>query len=105
MVRLAGFQKKYLRGLAHSAKPVVHIGRQGIGDTVIRSTDDALNTHELIKIKFQDFKEKAQKIALCDEIKLRTGAELVGMTGHVALFYRPNKDPKERRITVPERSR
>jgi len=102
MMRLTGFQKKYLRGLAHGQKPVVHIGHQGLTDGVIRSTHDALDAHELIKIKFVDFKEKAQKIAISDEIQGRTGSVLVGMIGHVGVFYRRNEDPEKRRITLPK---
>lgn len=104
MTQLAGFQKKYLRGLAHGAKPVVHIGHQGLTDAVIRTTNEALNTHELIKIKFIDFKEKAQKLELSDEIARRTGSELVGMIGHVGVFFRRNEDPEKRMISVPNRS-
>ncbi|AOY58917.1 MULTISPECIES: YhbY family RNA-binding protein [Desulfococcus] len=101
MTRLTGFQKKYLRGLAHGRKPVVHIGRQGVTDSVIRSTHEALDTHELIKIRFVDFKEKDQKITLSNLIEERTGSELIGMIGHIGVFYRPNEDPEKRRITLP----
>lgn len=102
-MQLAGFQKKYLRGLVHGAKPVVYVGHQGVTDAVIRAADEALNTHELIKIKFVDFKEKAQKAALSSEIERQTGSALVGMTGHVGVFYRRHEDPEQRRITLPER--
>ena len=103
MTQLSGFQKKYLRGLAHGAKPIVYIGNQGLTDAVIRSTNDALDAHELIKIKFIDFKEKEQKVTLSGEIARRTGSELVGMVGHVGVFFRRNEDPEKRRISVPER--
>ena len=104
MPELSGFQKKYLRGLAHGEKPVVHIGHSGVTEAVIRAVNEALNTHELIKIKFVDFKEKAQKVGLSEDIERRTNAEMVGMIGHVAVFFRQNDDPGQRRIAVPERS-
>jgi RNA-binding protein len=103
LTELSGFQKKYLRGLAHGVKPVVHIGHQGVTDAVIRAADDALATHELIKVKFVDFKEKAQKRAISGELEARTGADLVGMIGHVGIFYRPQEDPEKRMIALPER--
>lgn len=103
MTQLSGFQKKYLRGVAHGRKPVVHIGHQGLSDAVVRSIHEALDTHELIKIKFIDFKEKAQKFALSEEIEHRTGSVLVGMVGHVGVFYRRQEDPEKRQVTVPER--
>ena len=59
--KLKGFQKKHLRGLAHKLSPVVYIGKKGVSDTLMKSLEEALNSHELIKIKFVDFKEKNQK--------------------------------------------
>jgi RNA-binding protein len=103
MTSLKGFQKKYLRGLAHSLKPVVQIGREGITEGVIRAIDECLFRHELIKIKFTDFKEKDQKEALTGEFAGKTGSELVGMIGHTAILYRQQADPEKRRITIPAR--
>lgn len=99
-----GFQKRYLRGLAHSLKPVVFIGQKGLTDALIRSTEEALNTHELIKIKFNDFKEKSQKQELSEKIETATKSELVGLVGHVATFYRRHKDPEKRKIVIPKDS-
>ena len=99
---LTGHQKKYLRGLAHGLKPVVQIGWKGLTDALIRALTEALDTHELIKVKFIDFKEKDRKTALCQEIVQRTGAAQVGLVGHTAQFYRPHPDPENRKITLPE---
>ena len=103
MENLKGFQKKYLRGLAHKLKPTVFIGQKGIAEAVIRSTDEALNAHELIKVKFVDFKEKRQKLKISDVLSERVNCQAVGMIGHVAIFYRPHKDPDKRRIKLPEK--
>jgi len=98
---LKGFQKKYLRGLAHSLQPVVFIGQKGLTDALIRSTNEALDTHELIKIKFNDFKEKEQKQDISEKIGITTASEIVGFVGHIATFYRQHKDPEKRKIVVP----
>jgi len=58
MRKLDGYRRKYLRGLAHGLKPVVFIGQKGLTSEVLSSTEKALETHELIKVKFNDFKEK-----------------------------------------------
>jgi RNA-binding protein YhbY len=52
MEKLKGFQRKYLRGLANSMKPVVFIGQKGLTPALRLSTENALNRHELIKVKF-----------------------------------------------------
>ncbi len=103
MTSLKGFQKKYLRGLAHSLKPVVQIGREGITEGVIRAIDECLFRHELIKVKFTDFKEKDQKEAITGEFAGKTDSELVGMIGHTAILYRRQTDPEKRKIAIPAR--
>ncbi|RLB70977.1 MAG: ribosome assembly RNA-binding protein YhbY [Deltaproteobacteria bacterium] len=100
---LQGFQRKYLRGLAHGLKPLVYLGQKGLTDGIISSVDEALELHELVKLKFVDFKEKAQKKELASRIELRTGAELVGIIGNVAIFYRRQPDDEQRTIVLPER--
>jgi len=103
MKELKGFQKKYLRGAAHNLKPVVSVGQKGVTDSLIRSINEALKTHELIKVKFLDFKEKSQKRELIEIIKQKTKTEVVGLIGHVAILFTENKDPEKRRIVLPER--
>ena len=56
---LKGYQKKYLKGLAHGLKPVVFIGQKGLSRNLIGSIHDALDTHELIKVKFVSIDEAA----------------------------------------------
>jgi RNA-binding protein len=101
MTILKGFQKKHLKGLAHGLKPVVQIGKEGCTEGVIRAVDDGLRRHELIKIKFTDFKD--QKEGLTREIEIKTGSERVGIIGHRVILYRPQTDPEKRKITLPQR--
>ena len=98
---LKGFQKKYLKGLAHAYKPVVHIGQKGLSENLAGALEEALESHELIKVKFIDCKEKEQKKALLKQLETTTRCELIGMTGHVAILFRQNRDPEKRKITVP----
>ncbi|MFW5975604.1 MAG: YhbY family RNA-binding protein [Desulfosalsimonas sp.] len=102
MQKLKGYQRTHLRGLAHSIKPLVFIGQKGLSSPVIDAVNEALDAHELIKIKFQDFKEKKQKKQIAGEIEKETEAEMVGMIGHMAIFYRQHQDPVKRKIRMPE---
>jgi RNA-binding protein len=95
-------QAKYLRGMAHGLKPVVFIGQKGLTDALVRSTEEAFDNHELIKIKFIDHKEKKQKIEIAKALEARTGSHLAGMIGHIAIFYRQHRDPEKRKIVLPE---
>ena len=105
MKKLEGFQRKYLRGLAHSMKPVVLIGQNGCSDTVISAINDALSTHELIKVKFIDLKDKEQKKEILDSIEKKSRCENVGMIGHTAILYRQQNDPEKRKIILPKRKK
>ncbi|MBC8419660.1 MAG: ribosome assembly RNA-binding protein YhbY [Desulfobacteraceae bacterium] len=103
MKKLKGFQRKYLRGLAHSLKPIVLIGQKGLTAEVLSSAEKAFERHELIKVKFNDFKEKEEKTEISGRIEKETGAENAGMIGHTVIFYRQQEDPEKRKISLPER--
>ena len=95
MMELAGFQRKYLRGLAHALRPVVQIGRLGLTDDAIQAVQAALAEHELIKVGMQKPKDKKGMAA---EIALRSESLLCGLVGHTVILYRPHPDTPTLRI-------
>lgn len=99
MEQLRGSQRKYLRSQAHHLKPLVIIGRNGINEQVTGSVDLALKDHELIKIKFGDFKEGKKEISAA--IAKATKSEVVGIIGNIAIFYRQHPEPEKREIKIP----
>ena len=101
MTKLIGYQRKYLRGVAHSLKPVIFIGQKGFTPGVLASAEAALDQHELIKVKFNEYKEKDQKAEIIERFEKEAGCEMVGLIGHTAIFYREQKDPEKRKITLP----
>ena len=102
MKELSSTQAKYLRGIAHGLKPVVFIGQKGLTDALIRSTEEAFDSHEVIKIKYIDYKEKKQKTEIARILGERTGSHLAGMIGHIAILYRQHNDSEKRKIVLPE---
>jgi RNA-binding protein len=90
-------QKRYLKGLAHSLKPVVMIGNKGLTENVSAEINNALEQHELIKVRVSG-QEKADRANMLDEICQQTQSELVMVIGHIGAFYRKAKEPK---ITLP----
>ena len=98
METLKGSQRKNLRALAHHLKPLVMIGAKGVTDQLVGSVDIALNDHELIKVKFGEFKEAKKEIS--EEIAKATKSELVGLIGNIAIFYRRHPDPEKRKIKI-----
>ncbi len=70
---------------------------------VALALEDALNQHELIKIKFIDGKAKDEKNHVIEALKRATQAHFVGMVGHTVIFFRPHPDKDRRRILLPQR--
>ena len=51
MEELTSKQRAQLRGLANSIDTILHVGKDGIGDNLVKQADDALEARELIKGK------------------------------------------------------
>ena len=101
MAELKGWQKQYLRSLAHHLKPVVQIGKHGLTDAFITQVGRALDDHELIKVKFLSFKD--EKDDLTAELVKKTEAEFIGALGNVLILYRQQKDKEKRLIVIPQK--
>lgn len=100
-LELAGYQRRALRAAAHALDPVVHVGAQGVSETVLKSVDEALTAHELIKMRFVDHKDEKKTIAA--DVAAKLDAVVAGTVGHVAILYRPHPEESKRRIVVPQR--
>ena len=98
MEQLKGTQRKYLRGQAHHLKPLVIIGAKGMNSQVTAAVDLALKDHELIKIKFGEFKEAKKEISA--EIAQATKSEVVGIIGNIAILYRQHPESERRKIKM-----
>lgn len=90
-MKLSDKQKQYLRGLAHSLKPVVHIGSAGITPGLLTELDQNLEHHELLKVKLR-VGDRATRDAAINELVERSAAALIGRIGNVAILYRGRKD-------------
>jgi RNA-binding protein len=100
--RLTGTQRKYLRGLAHSLSPVVHVGNAGLTDAVIAAASRALDEHELIKVKIAAERDERSRIAA--ELEEGCRAHLAGEIGTIAILYRAHRDPEKRKVMLPARA-
>lgn len=87
-----------LKGLAQRLEPVLALGKAGATDGFIKSLDEALAQHELVKIKFAAFKDERKTIA--PQLAEKTGSHLIWIVGHVAVFYRQQPDPEKRKVVV-----
>ena len=91
-------QRKYLRSKAHHLKPVVLIGKLALNDSVLKSINQSLEHHELIKIKFND--HKSSKEILIKDINKSLNSQIVGMVGNIAIIYKQNEEIDKRRYSL-----
>jgi RNA-binding protein len=95
---LSNAQIRKLKSLAQRLEPVLHVGKNGLSDAFIKSVDEALAQHELIKIRFADFKE--DKKTLAPVLAEKSSSFLVTRVGHVLVLYREQADPNRRQIQI-----
>ena len=94
MNNLSSSQRSYLKSKAHHLKPHICIGKNGISDGVLHSLNNALDKHELIKVKFLAFKDSKSDIA--KHISEQTNSIILGIVGNILIIFRENSDPDKR---------
>ena len=85
--------------MANTMSPTVSIGKSGITATVIKSIDDYLEAHELIKCNILEGAKLDTK-ETCNRIAEELGAEFVQAIGRRFVLYREAKDPDKRKIII-----
>ena len=99
MPQLTQAQRQFLRKTAHDLEPIVHIGKNGLSDNLLGSAEIALDAHELIKVKFYDFKDQKREIA--QDLADKTRAQLIYVIGNTAILYREQPDAEKRKVHLP----
>ncbi|MEW5855590.1 MAG: ribosome assembly RNA-binding protein YhbY [Myxococcota bacterium] len=91
-MKLTSRQRTHLKSLGHHLSPVVQVGHQGITEELVKEVDRALETHELIKVKFGEHAGDRHELAA--ELAKQTNSALAQVIGRNALLYRRReKDP------------
>lgn len=84
---------KFLRGISHHIKPVVMVADKGLTENVMHEIDNALELHELIKIKLRVDKETRSEFEKI--IIEKTGAQKIHAIGQTLIVFLANpKDPQ-----------
>jgi RNA-binding protein len=83
--------KKKLKSQSHKLKPVVIIGQHGLTESVQQEIDQALEAHELIKIRVNAESKEARK-EMADQICEHQKADLINQIGHIITIYRQSED-------------
>lgn len=90
---LTSQNKKLLRKMAQSMRPLFQIGKDGLSYNLIRSLDDSLEAHELVKctlLKTSPIDVREAAI----ECSSQTHSEIVHIVGRTFILYRRSKENK-----------
>jgi len=83
---LTNAEIRKLKAASQRLKATFKVGKSGLSPQFVQSLDEALKHNDLIKVKFDEFKEEKKSIApvLAD----KTSSHLVMLVGNVAVLYR-----------------
>ena len=97
---LTSKQRAFLNSQAHSLKPIIQIGKNGLTDGLIAQIDESLERHELLKINVLETAGISGKLC-AGELAEGLGADVVQVIGAKVTLYRPASDPEKRTIELP----
>lgn len=95
---LTSKQRAFLKSQAHSMKPIVQIGKNGLNDQIKTSVRNALDARELIKVTLlQNTDEDIHEVAeiLEDEI----GCDTVLKIGRIIILYKESSKKQNRKVS------
>ena len=96
MIELTSRQRKNLEKIAHDLQPVVIVGGAGVTDGVISMIDNSLAAHELIKVKFNEYKDEIRELTA--DICEKCDATLVRIIGFTVILFREAEEEENRKI-------
>jgi RNA-binding protein len=96
MEELNNAQIRKLKGMAQRMEASLKVGKQGLSDGFIKTLNEELSRHELVKVKFAEFKEQRKELA--PQLAERTQSHLVTLLGNVVVLYRQNPEEDKRKI-------
>jgi RNA-binding protein len=97
---LSSKERAALRAEAHHLDALVHVGHQGLTDALRQTLDDALRTHELVKVALVRSTDVSAKDA-AHRLAEQLGADVVQTIGRTCTLYRENPDLERKTGAAP----
>ena len=98
-MELTSKQRAQLRGLASTLDTIVHVGKDGIGDNLVKQVDDALEDRELIKGRVLENSMYTAREA-AEELAVAARCEVVQVIGSKFVLYRMQHNKDKRKIEL-----
>ena len=100
-MELTSKQRAQLRGLANGIETILQVGKDGIGENLVKQADDALEARELIKGRVLDNNIEYDARTAAEVLAQATRSEVVQVIGTRFVLYREtHSKPKEKRIQL-----
>ena len=100
-MELTSKQRAQLRAMANGIETILQVGKDGIGENLIRQADDALEARELIKGRVLDNNIEYDARSAAQALAKATRSEVVQVIGTRFVLYRESHSkPKEKRIQL-----
>ena len=98
---LTSKQRAQLRGLANGIDTIIQVGKDGLGENLIRQADDALEARELVKGRVLDNNLEYDARTAAEALAKATRSEVVQVIGTKFVLYRESHSkPREKRIQL-----
>jgi len=97
---MKGKERADLRSEAHHLDPMVHVGVSGATDAVVQTIDDALRTHELVKVAIGRHAGLEPR-EVAGGMASALGAEVIQVIGRKVTLYRHNPELWEKGRLAP----
>ena len=104
-MELTSKQRAQLRSLATNLDTIVHVGKDGIGDNLIKQVNDALEARELIKGRVLENNIEYDARLAAQELAKATRSEVVQVIGTKFVLYRMQHDKSKRKIELVKAKR
>lgn len=89
MIPLSATRRRELRAAAHHLNPVVSVAGNGLSASVVAEIDQALRSHELIKVRVYG-EDRDNRAALMEAICTQVAALAVQHIGNILVLWREN---------------
>ena len=96
-MELTSKQRAQLRGMAATMDTILHVGKDGISDNLIKQADDALEARELIKGRVLENSMYTAREA-AEELSVATRSEVVQVIGSKFVLFRYQHKKDKRKI-------
>jgi len=97
---LTSKERAALRAEAHHLTALVHVGHHGLTDALRQTLDDALRTHELVKVALTKSTDVSAKDA-AHQLAEQLGADVVQTIGRTCTLFRENPDLERKKGAAP----